>query len=109
MTRGRVWGYYHSDTGNIFALEVDGDYFGMTERGWTVPAAPGTIPFPRGWTPRKAYGLDERGAIQFAIVASVSADLWTGVATTFTINGSDELPHTCTVFKRKAERNQVKP
>jgi hypothetical protein len=109
MTRGFVWGYYHSDDGNTYALQVDADYAGMSERGWVTPAASGTIVFPRGWTPRRVIGLDDRGKLQVAVVASVTADLWTGAATTFTINGSDELPHTVNVTLRKAERNQVKP
>jgi len=109
MTRGFSWGYYHSDDGNIYALQVDADYLVMAERGWVGPAAPGTIVYPRGWTPRRVVGLDDRGKLQQAVVADVTADLWTGASTTFTINGSDELPHTVNVILRKAERNQVRP
>lgn len=81
----------------------------MPERGWVTPAAPGTYVYPRGWTPRRVIGLDDRGKVQEAMVASTTADLWTGAATTFTINGTDELPHTCTVIQRRAERNKIKP
>jgi hypothetical protein len=109
MTRGFGWGYYDSDDGHTYALHVDADYLGMSERGWTSPAAPGTYVYPRGWTPRRAFGLDDRGKLQEAVVATVTADLWTGVATTFTVNGTDEMPHTVTVIGTKAERNQVRP
>jgi hypothetical protein len=88
---------------------VDRDYFAMPERGWTGPAVSGTHVYPRGWTPRKVLGLDEDGHVRFAYVGSTSADLWTGVATTFQINGSDEAPHTCTVFRLLPERNRKRP
>ena len=88
---------------------MDADYAAMPERGWTSPAASGTYVYPRGWTPRRVLGLDDRGKVQKAIVASTSADLWTGVATTFTVNGTDELPHTVNVTDKRAERNQIRP
>lgn len=109
MTRGFTWGYYESDDGHTYALQVDADYFGMSERGWTGPAVTGTYVYPRGWTPRRVVGLDDRGKLQEAVVATTSADLWTGATTTFTINGSDELPHTVTVIARKAERFRIRP
>jgi len=109
MTRGFVWGNYHSDDGHVYALRVDADYFAMPERGWVGVAPPGTFVYPRGWTPRMVRGLDSGGNLQRAVVASTAADLWTGAATTFTINATDELPHVCNVIDRKAERNKLKP
>jgi hypothetical protein len=109
MTRGFVWGYYVSDDTRTYALQVDADYFAMAERGWTGPAIPDTYVYPRGWTPRRVIGLDDRGKLQEAVVANVSADLWTGAETTFTINGTDEAPHTVTVIARKAERFRNRP
>lgn len=93
----------------MYAFKVDADYALMPERGWTGPAATGTTIYPRGWTPRKVIGLDEEGHPRFAYVASTVADLWTGVITSFTINGSDELPHSCNVIKRLAERMGQRP
>lgn len=81
----------------------------MSERGWVGVAASGTYVYPRGWTPRRVIGLDDRGKLQQAVVATTAADLWTGVAITFTVNGTDELPHTCNVIARRAERNQIRP
>ena len=109
MTRGYTWGYYGSDDGHTYAIRVDADYAVMPERGWVAPAANGTFVYPRGWTPRRAIGIDDRGRLQEAVVATTSADLWTGAAVTFTINGTDELPHTCAVIKLKAERWQLRP
>jgi hypothetical protein len=104
-----VWGEYQSDDGHTYALHVDADYAAMPERGWVSPAPHGTYVYPRGWTPRRVLGLDDRGKLQEAVVATTTADLWTGVVTTFTINGSDELPHTVNVVAKRAERNQIKP
>ena len=81
----------------------------MFERGWVTPAVRGTYVYPRGWTPRRVVGVDDRGRTAEAVVASVTAPLWTGAVTTFTINASDELPHVCTVIKRKAERFALRP
>jgi hypothetical protein len=107
--RGFTWGYYVSDDGNTYAFRVDSDYFGMPERGWTGPAASGTFVYPRGWTPRKVIGIDSDGHKLFAYVATTTADLWTGAAATFTVYGTDELPHTYTVIQRLAERNRMRP
>jgi hypothetical protein len=54
-------------------------------------------------------GHDTAGNRQVAIVASPTADLWTGVSHTFTINGTDDLPHVCTVDFSQAERLNMKP
>lgn len=109
MARGFVWGYYESDDGNTYCWRVDADYFAMSERGWTGPAAPGTIVYPRFWSPRRVSGHDGDGKRQVAIVATTTADLWTGVATTFTVNASDELPHTVTVDFRQSEKLAMRP
>jgi len=109
VTRGFVWAYYYSDDGNVYAWRTDADYFAMSERGWTGPAAPGTIVYPRHWSPRRVVGHDADGKRQVAIVASVTADLWTGVSTTFTINGSDEAPHTCSVDLQQGEKYAFRP
>jgi hypothetical protein len=109
MTRGRVWAYYESDDGNVYALQVDADYADELARGWAWPAAAGTPPYPRGWRARFVAGVDENGAIRHATVASVDADLWTGLATTFVIAGTDGADHICTVFETVQERLFPRP
>jgi len=98
-----------SDNGNTYALQVDADYASMPERGWVFPAPHLTPIYPRGWTPRRVVGTDDAGHPRTAVVGDVTADLWTGVASTFTINASDESPHTCHVFKRLQERLSRQP
>jgi len=109
VARGYIWGNYDSDDGNTYAWRVDADYFGMAERGWTGPSPPGTFVYPRFWSPRRVVGHDAGGVRQVAIVASILADLWTGVVTTFTINGTDELPHLCNVDFRQSEHLSMRP
>lgn len=103
MARGFAWAYYHSDDGNVYAVKVEADYAAMAERGWEYPASAGTFVYPRGWSERKVVGPDETGRVRKAIVASTTADLWTGVASTFAIIGNDGLTHTCTVLRRYNE------
>jgi len=109
LSRGYTWGLYESDDGNTYAWRTDADYFLMPERGWTGPAPAGTRVYPRFWHPRRVTGLDAQGNKLHAIVASTTADLWTGVATTFTVNGSDELPHVCTVIFSQQEIMRPRP
>jgi hypothetical protein len=109
MTRGFTWGEYHSDDGNTYAIRVDNSYFAVAARGWGVVAPPGTPVYPRGWFPRKVLGLDPLGRPRKAVVAAVSASLWTGVATTFDIIGNDGSTVTCSVVRMFAERRTAHP
>lgn len=90
MARGFVWGTYFDDTNAAWALKVDDDYFRQSERGWFTQAAPGAIPFPRGWTPRRVQGMDSRGNIRFAVSPSLSSPIWTGASPTFRIEATDQ-------------------
>lgn len=108
-TRGFVWANYHSDDGNTYALQVDADYAAETGRGWTYPSSAGTPVYPRGWIPRHVIGVDSVGHERRAIIASPSAGLWSGSVLTFVVNGTDELPHTCAVTKRRMERIAARP
>jgi len=102
--RGFIWAEYQTDSGQVFALRVDRDYFAESPRGWISQAASPTPGLPRQSLPRTVVGLDEVGSRRRAIVASTSADLWTGAATTFVVQGSDQVDHVCTVIERLAER-----
>lgn len=109
VSRGYVWGDYVSDDGNTYAWRVDADYAAFPERGWASPSVPGTLVYPRFWAPRRVSGHDSTGRRQVAIVARVDADLWTGVATTFTINGTDGVPYVCHVDFRQSEKFTMRP
>lgn len=109
MSTGFIWGVYVSDDGNSYALRVDADYFAMPERGWTSTAPAGMPPYPRGWFPRKAVGLDPNGHPRKAVVATPVADLWTGVTREFHIRDSDGSLQTCTGIRLYGERWRARP
>src|SRR5215469_7662687 len=109
MPRGFVWAAYFSDDGRQFALRVDADEAQQPERGWTVIDDVATVPFPRGWLPRRVRGIDENGHPRSTRVATTDADLWTGVVGVFTIEGSDQLMHQVTVLGRDQENTRARP
>jgi len=104
MARGFTWGDYIADDGSEWALAVDSDYIAHLERGWTLAGDTGLVPLPRSWRPRRVVGLDSSGRTQSAVVASLTADLWTGAVTTFQIRDSEGRPQDCAVIKYLAEK-----
>lgn len=109
MSRGFQWGVYVDDDGNQWSLQVDGDRIGDPERGWTFPAPPEILPFPRGWLPRKAMGVDPSGRFQRCVVATVVAPLWTGEATSFSIEANDQTLQPVSVTGTIGERTRPRP
>jgi hypothetical protein len=107
VPRGFVWALYFDDLAAQWRLQVDADSVLELERGWVPADTATTFPLPRGWLPRKVSGPDETGRLRQAVVASVLADLWTGAATQFTVEGSDGQPHTCTVTRLLGERRDA--
>jgi hypothetical protein len=104
LMRGLVWAVYIDDDGRSWSRRVDADQVDDPGRGWSSEDVTNWLPLPRGWLPRKVRGLDEEGRTGFAVVASVEAPLWTGAQSTFTIEGTDQLPHEAIVVERFAER-----
>jgi hypothetical protein len=105
MPRGFIWGLYIDDKGVGWKLRVDADLALQLQRGW-VEVEPGELyPFPRQWIPRAVMGLGTNGQVQFAIVARVDADLWTGARQDFDIERSDGGIDTCLVVRLNAERS----
>jgi len=62
---------------------VDRDAFLEEQRGWQIEAIGEWPPFPRGWLPRVAIGVDASGRAHKATIARTDADLWTGTASTW--------------------------
>jgi hypothetical protein len=107
LTRGYVWRKYVADDATEYALLVDADHATDTDRGWATVAA-GTPALPRGSHPRRVLGLSpSSGRPGSAVIGDPSADLWTGVATTFTVEANDQTTDTMTVTERRAERIRV--
>jgi len=85
MPRGRTWAVYTDDRGQSWAFPVDRDAFLEEQRGWQTEAIGELPPFPRGWLPRVAEGTDASGRVHRATIARIDADLWTGTASTWSV------------------------
>jgi len=107
MPRGFTWCVYTDDAGAQWAIAVLSDYVLQPVRGWSTTGADELLPFPRGWRPRRVEGVDETGAQHLAVVASITADLWTGLSTLFDIRSNDGGVHTCSVTGSFEERRVV--
>ena len=85
-------------------LLVDADQAADTERGWVTTAVAGLPLLPIKAKPRRVYGVSATsGRRGMAIVATTAATLWTGAATTFTVEGNDNTNDTMTVTRRVGE------
>ena len=108
FSRGRAWAVYISDDGVQYAVRENDVYIEELSRGWTVVGVEGLVPFPRGWLPRRVFGVGDNGARRTALVAHTDAALWTGVTTTFQVVGWDLQLHEVTVLGRFMEK-QLRP
>lgn len=102
--RGRTPGSYHTDGGTEYKTEVDRDRFAVASFSWAAPS--GVLPqMPRGFKPRRVVGISgTSGRRGTAIVPVTTADIWTGVATTFDVEADDATIDTMTVTQRFAEK-----
>lgn len=111
MPRGMIYRVYVADDGTLYARLVDADQAGQASRGWSATGpAPGNVPvaglplLPIRSKPRVVYGVSATtGRRGSAIVAAPTADLWTGAATTFTVEANDGTSDTMTVTRRRGE------
>lgn len=104
MPRGMVYAIYEDDNANQFARLVDADQAADTERGWVTTGVAGLPLVPIKAKLRRVYGISATsGRRGMAIVATTSATLWTGAATTFTVEGNDNTNDTMTVTRRVGE------
>jgi hypothetical protein len=107
MPRGFTWAVYVDDSAQPWAIQVDSDYILDPGRGWTDFDPTGLTPYPRGWRPRKAIGIEANGRHHRAVIASVTADIWTGVITVFTIRANDGFTAQCQVVSTLEERRTI--
>lgn len=105
MPRGMRYGVYVRDDGTTtYARLVDSDEFAQASRGWSATGVAGLPLLPIKSKPRVVYGVSATsGRRGSAVVATVGADLWTGVATTFTVEANDNTTDTMTVTRRRGE------
>lgn len=107
MPRGMSFRTYTADDGTEFQTLVDSDEAAIGARGWGV-ALPGTDLIPRGFKERRAHGVSATtGRRASCRVGALTADLWTGVATTFTVEANDNTTDTMTVTSRTGEKRRL--
>lgn len=107
LVRGMVFRTYTADDGTAFQTLVDADEAAIASRGWTAAVVGGDL-IPRGFKERRAHGLSatsgRRGSCR---VGSTTATLWTGVASTFTVEADDNTIDTMTVTSRTGEKRRL--
>jgi len=99
MARGRTLATYNTDLNFLPAqvnIDVPNNLFAEASLGWTAATA-GAARSPKRMTPRHAVGVDATGHRVRVTVASTTADLWTGVATTWTYIDNNGGSQTATV------------
>lgn len=99
MARGRTLATYNTDIHFLPAqvnIDVPNNLFAEASLGWTAATA-GAPRSPRRMTPRHAVGVDATGHRVRVTIASTGADLWTGVANTWTYIDNFGATQTATV------------
>lgn len=99
-----VYAIYEADDATQYARLVDADQAAAAARGWVTAGVAGKPLLPIRSKPRVVYGVSATsGRRGSAVVATTAADLWTGVATTFSVEANDGTSDTMTVTRRRGE------
>jgi len=108
LVRGMVYKSYTCDDGTTtFQTLVDADESGVAARGWGAAVAGGDL-IPRGFKERRANGVSATSGRRASCrVGSTAADLWTGVANSFTVEASDQTTDTYAVTSRTGEKRRL--
>jgi hypothetical protein len=109
MARGRTLATYSTDLPFLPAavnIDVPDNLFAEASLGWTA-FTPGAARRPARFTPRHVVGVDPSGHRVRVIVATTAADLWTGVATTWTFIANDGTSVTATKTGQVGEKATV--
>jgi hypothetical protein len=101
-----VFKSYTADNGDLFQTLVDADEAAIAARGWAA-GVPGGDLLPRGFKERRAHGVSATSGRRASCrVGATTADLWTGVATTFTVEADDNTTDTMTVTSTTGEKRR---
>lgn len=110
MAAGRTLATYATDLYFLPAqvnIDVPNNLYGEASLGWTARTA-GAPRRPARFTPRHAVGVNAAsGKHGRVIIATVGADLWTGVASTWTSIENDGTSITFTVTGLVGEKASV--
>jgi hypothetical protein len=106
LVRGMVFKGYTADSGTVFQTLVDADEAAIASRGWAAATVGGDL-LPRGFKERRVHGVSATSGRRASCrVGSSAADLWTGVATTFTVEADDNTIDTMTVTSTSGEKRR---
>jgi hypothetical protein len=106
LVRGMVYKSYTADDGTVFQTLVDADEAADASRGWGAAVAGGYL-IPRGFKERRANGVSaSTGRRASCRVGNTTATLWTGAATTFTVEADDNTIDTMTVTGLSGEKKR---
>lgn len=106
VARGMTSGKYVTDSGSAYKTRVDNDFYADATMGWTTGA--GLPRLPIGFKPRHVTGLSPTTGRRSTVrVADTGADLWTGVATTWTGGTNIETTDTYTVIDKIGEKPSI--
>jgi hypothetical protein len=104
MARGFKSAAYTTDAATIRDVRVEADRFADATFGWTASAAGAIHTGYTGLRPRHVVGVEAAtGRTAKGIVPVTTADVWTGVATTFTNKDDDGAAHTYVITSRVGE------
>lgn len=97
-------GQYFTDGSVPIVVKVESDRFGNADFAWTAPAA-GSIKTGYGSIkPRRVFGVDpSTGKVRSEIVPDIGANVWTGAATSFTVEDPEGVEHTYNITSRRGE------
>jgi hypothetical protein len=107
LVRGMVYRSYVADDGTVFQTLVDADEAAIAARGWGGAVVGGDL-LPRGFKERRVHGISaSTGRRGSARIGNVVADLWTGLASTFTVEADDNTIDTMSVTSRTGEKRRL--
>ena len=97
------YGVYITDAAAPKVVRVEADRFALAAFKWAAPAA-GALHTGYGtMRPRKVNGVSAAGKSRSEIVPDITADVWTGVATSFVVEDTEGVETTYTITSRKGE------
>lgn len=91
LVAGMNYFTYTDDLGNDHVVRLDNNIGGQATTGFVAAARPtATTAFPQGLKMREVWGISGTGKRGKIKVATLGADLYTGVATTFKGSSADD-------------------
>ena len=99
-----VAGQYFTDGSVPVVVKVESDRFGDGDFAWTAPPVGSTYQGYGSIKPRRVGGVDPlTGKGRSEIVPDIGANVWTGAATTFTVEDVEGVEVTYTITSRRGE------